>query len=226
MNIINLNNLDSCGRLIEAGGIVAVPTDRWYMLCCDASNHPACNRIYEAKRRDRSKPLALILPQRSDIGSHFHLSDDAKILIDAFWPGDLAFQLKWLTPELGRTYSSVGAEIALVTQPSGNMALLAEHTAVYIAATTANISGPIDPDGEGPAISVSEVLEFSRLSGLELAAIADGGICPYFQHMTIVDCSNPTSPAKIVREGTTHPRSIMLALRESRLEKNANHKRR
>jgi len=222
MNIISLSDLASCGRLIEAGGIVAVPTDRWYMLCCDASNRSAWSRVYEAKRRDRSKPLALILPPRADLESHFHLSDDAKILINAFWPGDLALQLKWLTPELGRTYSSVGAETALVTQPSGSMALLAGHTAVYIAATTANMSGPAGPNGQGPAISVSEVLEFARLSGLELTAIADGGICPHFQHMTIVDCTDPASSARIVREGTTHPRSIMLALSESRLGKHAN----
>src|SRR5947209_3138152 len=108
MNILHPTDIDVAARAIEAGELIVVPTDRWYMICCDASNANACERIYRAKRRSKSKSLLLVLPSKDVAFNLFHIGPDAEILIEALWPGDLALLLRWSKAEMGLTYSAVG----------------------------------------------------------------------------------------------------------------------
>lgn len=80
-------------------------------------------------------------------------------------------------------------------------------------ATTVNVTGASDEESVGPAISIYEVNQFATKSGIGINLIIDGGICPAFNHTTIVDCRNQDEPAKIVREGFVQKRAIELALR-------------
>lgn len=214
MRILQSTDLSLAAKAVEAGELVVVPTARWYMLCCDASNDDACARVYRAKRRPLSKSLLLVLPSKEDARSRFKVGSDAERLIDTLWPGDLALLLRWANAEDGLTYSAVGEEVALVSHPSGVLGALAQQTSVLLAATSANISGTPASDGDGPSISINQVAEFARRTGTELAAIVDGGICPQFTHMTIVDCSDPDTPSRIVRDGAVHRHAVAVALAE------------
>ncbi len=49
-------------RVLEGGGLVAFPTDTVYGLGADASRPDAVTRLYEAKGRDRSKRVAMLVP--------------------------------------------------------------------------------------------------------------------------------------------------------------------
>jgi L-threonylcarbamoyladenylate synthase len=103
--------------------------------------------------------------------------------------------------------------VALVSRPDGVLGELARQTSVPIAATSANISGVAGTEGVGPAISPEEVASFLEESGAKVDLVIEGGICPEFMPMTIVDCSNAQILPRIVREGTTHSRAIAAALR-------------
>ena len=47
-------------EILKAGGIVVYPTDTYYGIGCDLMNPKAIERIYQLKRRDRSKPFSFI----------------------------------------------------------------------------------------------------------------------------------------------------------------------
>ena len=46
---------------LKKGGIIICPTDTVYGLICDALNKKAVEKIFEIKKRDRSKPLGIFV---------------------------------------------------------------------------------------------------------------------------------------------------------------------
>ncbi|MFF4802284.1 L-threonylcarbamoyladenylate synthase [Streptomyces sp. NPDC001351] len=209
MRVIGPENLDAAAQAIEGGGLVIVPTRRWYMICADASNAQACDSIITGKRRPSGKPLAYVAPSASPWEDVFTFSPEARRLAAAFWPGDLALLLPWKSSEDATRYAAVGSP-ALVTVAPGFLGDLASAVKGPLAATTANISGDAGPNDPGPAITVDQVHTFLAASGLEPDVIVDGGVCPAANHMTIVDCYTPQP--RLVRTGLIHQRSISAAL--------------
>jgi L-threonylcarbamoyladenylate synthase len=82
-------------RRLERGELVAFPTETVYGLGADAENPCAVAYIYEAKGRPSSHPVIVHLAPEADL-AHWVASvpDDARKLIDAFWPGPLTLILK------------------------------------------------------------------------------------------------------------------------------------
>jgi tRNA threonylcarbamoyl adenosine modification protein (Sua5/YciO/YrdC/YwlC family) len=87
--------LDEAVRLLEAGELVAFPTETVYGLGADAENPEAVARIFAAKGRPSNHPVIVHVVDGADVG---YWSDDvpdaARKLIDAFWPGPLTIILK------------------------------------------------------------------------------------------------------------------------------------
>ncbi|KVK87895.1 MULTISPECIES: L-threonylcarbamoyladenylate synthase [Burkholderia] len=87
--------IDEAAALLDAGELVAFPTETVYGLGGDAQNPVAVARIYEAKGRPANHPVIVHLAPGSDPGYWVDsLPADAKKLIDAFWPGPLTLILK------------------------------------------------------------------------------------------------------------------------------------
>lgn len=209
MRIVHPGELDVAARAIESGELVIVPTNRWYMICADASNADASGSVFAGKRRPSGKSLAYIAPSLAVCEQHFQLSPEARKLAQQFWPGDLALLLPWRDPEDAARHAAVGSP-ALTTMAPGVLGELAARAKVPVAATTANISGDAGPDDHGPAVTLDEVHAFLAASGLAVSVIVDGGVCPAANHMTIVDCF--TSETKLVRTGLVHQRAVTAAL--------------
>ncbi|MGW4562026.1 L-threonylcarbamoyladenylate synthase [Streptomyces sp. NPDC004561] len=209
MRLIGPEDLDAAVQAIEAGGLVVVPTRRWYMVCADSSNARACDDIITGKRRPSGKPLAYVATSTASCEERFILSPDGRRLATAFWPGDLALRLPWKNAEDAAQHGAVGSP-ALVTMAPDILGDLASAVKVPLAATTANISGDAGPNDPGPAITIDQVYAFLAASGLEPDVIIDGGVCPAANHMTIVDCFTPE--ARLVRTGLVHQRAISAAL--------------
>lgn len=213
MRVVDPQDLSLAVHAIEAGELVIVPTQRWYMICADASNAEACASIFRGKRRPSGKSLAFVAPTLQSCKERFHLSEDALRLATMFWPGDLALLLPWQNPEEAAQHTAVGSP-ALTTVAPGVLGELASASKVPLAATTANVSGDAGPEDRGPAVALDEVHTFLEVSGLTASVIIDGGVCPAANHLTIVDCFTPE--AKLVRTGLVHQRAISAALgRES-----------
>ncbi|KVU81424.1 translation factor Sua5 [Burkholderia ubonensis] len=85
----------AAAALLDAGQLVAFPTETVYGLGGDAANPEAVARIYAAKGRPANHPVIVHLPPGGDPGYWVEaLPDDARKLIDAFWPGPLTLILK------------------------------------------------------------------------------------------------------------------------------------
>jgi L-threonylcarbamoyladenylate synthase len=207
MRIVTHHDLALAARAIEAGELVIVPTQRWYMLCCDASNPDACARIFTTKRRPPDKSLLFVAPSPEAVRRRFHVSTEAELLAAAFWPGDLALLLPWRDPAEGERHQAVGTPEALVTIAPGVLGELATLTAVPIAATSANVSGT---EGTAPSITLEEVLDFVTSTEADLPIVVDGGVCPIANHLTIVRCTS--DGADVTRDGVVHPRAVATVL--------------
>lgn len=209
MKVIPDDQLADASAAIAAGELVVVPTARWYMVCANAADGDACDRIFAGKARPATKSLLYVLPS-ADAANLFELSPQAERLAAAFWPGDLAMILPWREPIVGQRHRAVGATNALVSLAPGVLGELAAKSTVPIAATTVNVSGDGSADDPGPAITIAEVERFVALTSVAVSYCLDGGICPVANHLTIVDCT--TSDARLVRAGVVHERAIAAAI--------------
>ncbi|SAK81485.1 Sua5/YciO/YrdC/YwlC family protein [Caballeronia arationis] len=87
--------IDEAAALLDAGELVAFPTETVYGLGGDAENPDAIARIYAAKGRPANHPVIVHLAPEGDPAYWVQsLSPDAVKLIDAFWPGPLTLILK------------------------------------------------------------------------------------------------------------------------------------
>ncbi len=86
--------IEAAARLLEAGELVAFPTETVYGLGADAQNPLAVRAIYRAKGRPENHPLIVHLAPGADVA---YWSSDvgaaAQQLIAAFWPGPLTLIL-------------------------------------------------------------------------------------------------------------------------------------
>ncbi len=209
MRPIPPEQLNAAARALEAGELVIVPTERWYMICADATNLAACNSIFDGKQRPRAKSLVLVTPSLEECEKQFVIHPEARQLAEAFWPGDLAMLLPWQSVDVGARHPAVGSP-ALTTNSSGPLGVLATAARTPVTATTVNISGDAGVDAPGPAITVGEVQRFLDSTGVKATVILDGGVSPAANHLTIVDCSTPA--ARLVRTGLVHQRAISAVL--------------
>ncbi|MCC6735044.1 MAG: threonylcarbamoyl-AMP synthase [Bauldia sp.] len=76
-------------RALEAGALVAMPTETVYGLAADATNPRAVAGIFEAKGRPRFNPLIVHVPDVAAARARVTLGETGNRLAGAFWPGPL-----------------------------------------------------------------------------------------------------------------------------------------
>lgn len=137
----SLDIIQTAGNIIRNGGTVIFPTETVYGLGANALDPRAAQRIYKAKGRPTDNPLIVHISDEAmleDIASD--ISDEARLLIKAYWPGPLTliFYKKDIVPSA----TTGGLETVAVRMPSNKIAQkLIEEAGVPVAAPSANISG-------------------------------------------------------------------------------------
>ena len=89
---------------LEAGEIIAYPTDTVYALGCDLANKKAIDRLYQVKGMDPGQPLAFICPDLADLSKYAVVDNHAYRLLRRVLPGPYTFVLT-----ATRTWSSTRA---------------------------------------------------------------------------------------------------------------------
>ena len=152
--------------LIEAGEVVAIPTETVYGLAADATNGLAVARIFEAKGRPRFNPLIAHVSTLAMAESVAVFDPLSRVLAKAFWPGPLTLVLPRrpdLGYELGEPADTVG-----VRCPDHALVQTIATAVGPIATTSANRHRePSAPTAEGVAATF----------GAGLALVLDGGRC-------------------------------------------------
>ncbi|WP_290655871.1 L-threonylcarbamoyladenylate synthase [Kocuria sp.] len=121
-----MSEIRSCGTpqeleaaVTEAAGVVAdgeclvLPTDTVYGIGCDAFSAPGVQGLLGAKGRTREMPPPVLIARPEVIdGLADQVSDDARALAQAFWPGALTI-ICWAQPTLGWDLGETHGTVAL-----------------------------------------------------------------------------------------------------------------
>ncbi len=196
-------------ELLQAGELVAFPTETVYGLGADAANPQAVAKIFAAKGRPADHPLIVHLPGAGHLDQWARdIPAMAWALAEAFWPGPLTLILKRAAQV---PYAVTGGQETVgVRVPAHPVAL--DLLRAYaqagggqggmcgIAAPSANRFGRISPTD---AAHVHEEL------GDAVALVLDGGPCHVGIESTIIDLSRDDGfPPRLLRPGHITPEQI------------------
>ncbi len=166
--------------LLQAGEVVALPTETVYGLAADAFNPQAVARVFEVKERPAFDPLIVHIASFRELSDVAEVPEDiapvVKSLAGAFWPGPLTMVL----PKTAKVPDLVTSGLPTVAvRQSGNLIFRAVGKALGrpIAAPSANRFGRISPTAAG---AVEKEL------GGRIPLIVDGGACSEGLESTIV----------------------------------------
>ena len=188
--------------ILQAGGLVAFPTDTVYGVGALAFEGTAVESIYAAKDRPVEKAIPVLLAGVEELEKvAARIPPMARRLAVLFWPGPLTL----IVPKAASLPDAVsGSASVAVRVPDHPAALALLGKAGPMAVTSANRSGESSP------ASASEVM---RQLGGRIPLILDGGSTPGGTPSTLVDCMGK-EPA-ILRQGPIGMSQIIEALRGS-----------
>lgn len=194
----------AAAKLIQAGQLVAFPTETVYGLGADATNVAAVKQVYQAKGRPSDNPLIVHVADVPTVERFAKpLSVAAKKLIKAFWPGPLTmiFNLK---PDALAPAVTGGLTTAAFRNPNNEATLnLIRAAGTPIVGPSANTSGKPSPT------TAQHVLH--DLDG-KIAGILDDGPTKVGVESTVLDLSGQ-QPA-ILRPGAVTASEIEAVIGE------------
>jgi tRNA threonylcarbamoyl adenosine modification protein (Sua5/YciO/YrdC/YwlC family) len=186
------HRIGQAAATLEAGGVIAYPTDTYYGLGCDIFNKGAIERVYRLKGRDRRKPLSFVCADLSDITRYAKVSNHAYRVLKKLTPGPFTFILEATraVPEIMTTRQK---QVAIRVPNSPITLALVEALGRPLLSTSAST-----PEGE-VLIDPSDIQD-SLGHGLDL--IIDGGY-QLSEPSTILSLMSDT--IEVLREGKGDP---------------------
>ncbi|NKE36937.1 threonylcarbamoyl-AMP synthase [Natronococcus sp. JC468] len=176
-----MSELESAAAAIRSGELVVYPTETVYGLGANAVDADAVERVFEAKGRDRSKPISMAVPSVPAAFEYVRASSREREFMATFLPGPVTVlcRRREAVPDM----LTSGRDRVGIRVPDHPLALrLCERAGTPITATSANESGSGSvrrPDALDPAFRE------------RVAAVVDGGETPGTES-TVVDVSSGT----------------------------------
>ncbi|WP_211272807.1 L-threonylcarbamoyladenylate synthase [Domibacillus antri] len=179
----NYPQIKEAAGLIQAGEVVAFPTETVYGLGGQVKMDSAVQKIFTAKGRPSDNPLIVHIAERDDVDNLAEkIPDYAQKLMDAFWPGPLTI----IVPKKDGVLSELvtaGLDTVAIRMPDHPAALaIIKETGIPVAAPSANRSGKPSPTKAAHVID--------DLNG-RIAGVVDGGETGVGLESTVVDCTGP-----------------------------------
>ncbi len=207
MQTLKLTNskqdIETAGKLLKDGELVAIPTETVYGLAADALNGEAVANIFKAKGRPMDNPLIVHIADLSQVDDLVAfvppvLEDLAK----AFWPGPLTVIME--KSDLIPDEVSAGLDTVAIRMPSHPDArAIIKAAGTPLAAPSANTSGMPSPT------TAAHVLH--DMDG-KIAAVVDGGPCEVGVESTVLTLC--TRVPRILRPGRVTPEDLFDVLGE------------
>jgi L-threonylcarbamoyladenylate synthase len=168
---------------IQAGELVAFPTETVYGLGADASRDDAVARIFAAKGRPSDHPLIAHVASAAQVDDFAHdVPDFARRLIATFWPGPLTLivpRRRGVAEACAGGQNSIGLRCPSHPVAQALLRACAEAGVAGVAAPSANQFGHVSPT---TAAHVQTEFDQDLL-------ILDGGACELGIESTIIDCT-------------------------------------
>lgn len=206
---ITAAEIEAAAALLDAGELVAFPTETVYGLGGDAASPAAVARIYAAKGRPANHPVIVHLPPGGDPQYWAaEWPEAAQKLVDAFWPGPLTLIVKRharIPDAVSGGQDSVGLRCPSHPVAQQLLAAFSQRRGGHggVAAPSANRFGHVSPT---TAQHVRD--EFGAT-----VHVLDGGACDVGIESTILDLSRGF-PA-LLRPGHVSPHDIARVLGEA-----------
>ena len=183
------DGLQAAASAVRAGDLVVIPTDTVYGIGSDAFSLSAVHGLLAAKGRGPEMPVGVLVGSWSTIdGLVLSVPQQARALIEAFWPGDLSIVLRHapsLSWDLGATRGTV-----MVRMPLHPVAIELLRETGPMAVSSANVTG------KPPASTVTEARD---QLGDSVRVYLDGGPSGDPVPSTIVDLTG--DEPVVLREG-------------------------
>ncbi|QDH33448.1 L-threonylcarbamoyladenylate synthase [Porphyrobacter sp. YT40] len=146
VRLADAEGIAAAARILESGGLVAVPTETVYGLAARADSAEAVARIYAAKGRPDFNPLIVHVAGLAQAERYAEFSPEARALAAAHWPGPLTMVLP-RRPDAGLAAAVTAGlpTVALRAPAHPVMQALLEACGFPLAAPSANRSGFISP---------------------------------------------------------------------------------
>lgn len=172
---------------LEAGEVIAYPTDTVYGLGCDLMNKKAIDRLYAIKGMDRSHNLAFICADLSDIARYAVVENHQYRILKHHLPGPYCFILE-ATREVPKLVQMKKKTVGIRVPNNAIIQAITKELGRPVISTTAQ------KDGEPPFVDARELDD--AFPGLGLVIDGGGG---GLISSSIVDLT--TNPPTVVREG-------------------------
>jgi len=193
-------------RRLDAGGLVAFPTETVWGIAGIAASERAVTRLARWKGRAETQPIAVLVPDLAALealGAELPLA--ARRLAAAYWPGPLTLVVRCpaaFAPGIANAAGGVGFRCS--PHPAAR-ALVAASFAAGLGALTAT---SLNRSGAAPARTRAEATRLCGERAGEPALLAGtwkdaGGGAP----STVIDlCSGPP---RVVRSGALEARAVL-----------------
>lgn len=176
---------------LQAGQVIAYPTDTVYALGADLHNRKAIERMYQIKQMKSDQPLAFTCHDLSDIATYAIVDNAQYRLLRRLLPGPYTFILD-ATREVPKMLLLKRKQVGIRVPNHPVVNALTAALGRPIISTTAG------PHGEDPFVDAREIDD--HFSGLALVLDAGGGgLIP----TTVVDLTG--GAITVVREGAGDP---------------------
>ncbi len=181
-------------KKIKDGGIIVFPTDTVYGIGCDPYNKKTISRLYEIKKRKKTKPFPILGVSKTELEKIAEFNTLEEKIAEKFWPGQVTLVLK-VKDEKIRQSLCLDKKIA-VRVPNNQCVLSLLKECKFLVGTSANISGtaPFTDPNE----CSKNIIRYDLL--------IDGGIIPSQGESTIVEIVE--DDIKILRAGHVSEKEI------------------
>jgi tRNA threonylcarbamoyl adenosine modification protein (Sua5/YciO/YrdC/YwlC family) len=173
-----LRLIKQAAQIIDAGGIVALPTDSCYALVCHLDDKNAVERLRRIRGVDEKHHLTLLCRDLSEIASYAKIDNRQYRLLKATTPGPYTFILE-ATKEVPRRLSHPSRKTIGLRVPENRIAhALLEELGQPLLGTTLILPGEEDP--------LTDPDQIRERLARQIELIVDGGACS-LEPTTVID---------------------------------------
>lgn len=197
---VDTSAIKEAAKVIDAGGLVAFPTETVYGIGCRVSNETLA-RLNHLKGRPADKYYTLHIANASDVLRYVPtMGLRAKKLIKNAWPGPLTIVFELDARDIAQQRTKLprdvfdnlyrDSSIGIRCPDNVIASMLLSQTTSPIVAPSANLSG------QSPAVEAKQVVE--QFSG-QLDMVLDAGPCKYSKSSTVAKTSK--TGIEVLRQG-------------------------
>jgi L-threonylcarbamoyladenylate synthase len=183
---IDASAINDAAKVIDAGGLVAFPTETVYGIACRVSND-SLGKLGSLKGRPADKYYTLHIANTSDVSRYVPtMGLRAKKLVKNAWPGPLTIVFELDAGDIAQQKTKLPRDafdnlyrdgsIGIRCPDNRVASMLLSQTVYPVVAPSANISG------QPPAVEANGIAE--QFAG-QLDMVLDGGHCKYAKSSTV-----------------------------------------